>query len=297
LDSSIQFLRQTEGGSHALRAQQIEQVFPSQQNCPLGQAKDRRRDRPFAPRAGALLYEKLNMHLLDEVFDRLPHMHTAEEAFEVIKRAAAELGFPYCAYGQRTALPLSRPEVRIVSNYPAEWQALYLERGYAARDPSVRRAASGKHSVIWNAQEDNDDAQFWNEAASFGLKHGWAQASRDCFFNLGMLSLVRDTEAITLAEVRSQRMACTALAQAAHLHLMPLLASAPAAASTADKLTSREREVLTWTADGKTAFEIGQILGTAERTVKFHLQNAVVKLGAMNKTHAAMKAVVLGLLA
>jgi len=30
--------------------------------------------------------------------------------------------------------------------------------------------------------------------------------------------------------------------------------------------------------------------------VKFHLQNAVVKLDAMNKTHAATKAAMLGLL-
>lgn len=61
-------------------------------------------------------------------------------------------------------------------------------------------------------------------------------------------------------------------------------------------LTLREREMLAWTADGKTAYEIGKIFGIAERTVKFHLQNAVVKLDAMNKTHAATKAAMLGLL-
>ena len=67
-------------------------------------------------------------------------------------------------------------------------------------------------------------------------------------------------------------------------------------APTGSGLTLREREVLAWTADGKTAYEIGMIFGIAERTVKFHLQNAVVKLDAMNKTHAATKAAMLGLL-
>jgi len=61
-------------------------------------------------------------------------------------------------------------------------------------------------------------------------------------------------------------------------------------------LTSREREVLHWTAQGKGCWETGHIVGISERTVKFHLQNAVVKLDAMNKTHAATKAAMLGLL-
>lgn len=241
-----------------------------------------------------MLYERYNMDTLDEVFEQLQHQQNAEDAFAVIRNAAAALGFPYCTYGRRSAMPLARPEVQILSNYPVAWQQRYIERGYAARDPSVRRAARAKQPVIWQAKEESEELQFWDEAVSFGLRYGWAQASYDCSSNLGLLSLVRETEPITLAEVRSRRAACAALAEAAHLHLMPLLAGAPPIALTADRLTSREREVLTWTADGKTAFEIGQILGTAERTVKFHLQNAVVKLDARNKTHAATKALLLG---
>jgi len=51
-----------------------------------------------------------------------------------------------------------------------------------------------------------------------------------------------------------------------------------------------------WTAEGKTAAEIGVILGIAESTCIFHLTNATRKLGAVNKTHAAAKAAVLGLI-
>jgi len=61
-------------------------------------------------------------------------------------------------------------------------------------------------------------------------------------------------------------------------------------------LTEREVEILRWTAIGKTAWEIGSILKISERTVNFHLQNVMGKLGVHNKTHAAAKAMSFGLI-
>jgi DNA-binding CsgD family transcriptional regulator len=51
-------------------------------------------------------------------------------------------------------------------------------------------------------------------------------------------------------------------------------------------LTPREREVLAWVAQGKSAWEIGEILDIAKRTVDEHAQTAGRKLGAVNRTHA-----------
>jgi len=51
-------------------------------------------------------------------------------------------------------------------------------------------------------------------------------------------------------------------------------------------LTPREREVLAWVAQGKSASEIAEILHIAKRTVDEHVQTAVRKLGALNRTHA-----------
>ena len=56
-------------------------------------------------------------------------------------------------------------------------------------------------------------------------------------------------------------------------------------------LTAREVEVLTWVARGKSAWEIGEILHIAKRTVDEHVQTAVRKLGAVNRTHAVAIAV------
>ena len=51
-------------------------------------------------------------------------------------------------------------------------------------------------------------------------------------------------------------------------------------------LTPREREVLSWAAQGKSAWEIGEILKITKRTVDEHTRKAVHRLGAVNRTQA-----------
>lgn len=61
----------------------------------------------------------------------------------------------------------------------------------------------------------------------------------------------------------------------------------PALATAADRsLTPREREVLWWAGEGKSAQEIAKLLRIAKRTVDEHTQKAIRKLGAANRTQA-----------
>lgn len=60
------------------------------------------------------------------------------------------------------------------------------------------------------------------------------------------------------------------------------------------QITQRERDCLEWTARGKTGWEIAQILGISARTVHFHLQNAMRKLGLHSKHQAALAALQAG---
>lgn len=61
-------------------------------------------------------------------------------------------------------------------------------------------------------------------------------------------------------------------------------------------LTAREREILRWTSEGKTAEIIGAILNISTRTVNFHISNVLTKLVAVNKVQAVAKARTFGLL-
>ena len=56
-------------------------------------------------------------------------------------------------------------------------------------------------------------------------------------------------------------------------------------------LSAREREVLTWVAAGKTAWEMGGILHIAKRTVDEHVHSVRRKLDAGTRAHAVAIAV------
>ncbi len=61
-------------------------------------------------------------------------------------------------------------------------------------------------------------------------------------------------------------------------------------------LTPRELESLRWTMEGKTAWELGNILGISERTAVLHINNATHKLDCINKHQAVLKALRLGII-
>jgi DNA-binding CsgD family transcriptional regulator len=57
-----------------------------------------------------------------------------------------------------------------------------------------------------------------------------------------------------------------------------------------DDLTDREREVLTWVARGKTAWEIATILHLSRRTVEWYITQARIRLNAATITQAIVEA-------
>jgi DNA-binding NarL/FixJ family response regulator len=63
-----------------------------------------------------------------------------------------------------------------------------------------------------------------------------------------------------------------------------------------DPLSERERDVLKLLAAGRSNKEIGAELGITEGTVKNHMTNVLEKLGALDRTQAALKARELGLI-
>ena len=61
-------------------------------------------------------------------------------------------------------------------------------------------------------------------------------------------------------------------------------------------LSAREREILRWSAIGKTSWETSTILDISERTVNFHLQRAAAKLGVKGRRAAVARAIALGII-
>jgi len=61
-------------------------------------------------------------------------------------------------------------------------------------------------------------------------------------------------------------------------------------------ITPKERDVLSWSARGKTSSEAADIMNISDSTAKWHLKNALRKLDANTKTQAVTKAIYLGLI-
>lgn len=61
-------------------------------------------------------------------------------------------------------------------------------------------------------------------------------------------------------------------------------------------VTARQLECLAWAGEGKTATEIGIILGISARTVEGHLAKVCEALGVRKRIQAAIKARELGVL-
>jgi len=110
-----------------------------------------------------------------------------------------------------------------------------------------------------------------------------------------MLTLARSHEPITETELEAKRFKITWLTQVAHLSMSQCLT--PRLMPEINVLLSnREIAVLGWTSDGKTSSGISCILNISERTVNFHINNAISKLNASNKTSAVIKAALLDFL-
>lgn len=218
-----------------------------------------------------------------------------QKLFQDLVALAHDLGFDYCAYGLRLPLPVSNPKTAMFSNYPATWQARYQQKNYLTADPTVWHGMRSLLPILWSDDTFASAHELWEDAQSFGLRIGWAQASRDVNGVAGMLTLARSDDALSAGEMQDKSLKMAWLAQVAHLGMSRCLI-AKMMPEIEVKLSTREVEVLRWTAEGKTSSDVSRILEISERTVNFHINNAIAKLKATNKTAAAIRALILGML-
>lgn len=212
----------------------------------------------------------------------------------LIGRLSSALGFRYHAYAIITRLPLSRRMVWVKDGCPSGWMAHYQARRYYRVDPVLRQGLAGKSRMLWSDAMFSEAGALWSDARMAGLRYGMSLAAWDRTGALGLYSLARDAEPISAPEQGRISLHASWLMASCH----PLLVAQLQRRDPRWRdvvLTPREREVLIWSADGKTAFEVAMIMGISERTVNFHLGHIISKFQASNKTQAIVAAVSSGL--
>ncbi|MDR2154563.1 MAG: autoinducer binding domain-containing protein [Burkholderiaceae bacterium] len=226
----------------------------------------------------------------------IAHHNTMDkhDVFKRIKIAATALQFDYVAYGFESPYPFSRPKITLLNNYPRSWQENYKKEGYIRIDPTVTHGRRSRNPIIWSDQLFINAQNFWENARDHGLNVSWAQSILDNFGGKSMITLSRSYKSLTTKELEGNELKMRWLAQVAHFALSKFFQIDLITKET--PLSRREVEVLKWSADGKSAQDIADILNLSKNTVDFHIKNSLAKLQAPNKTAAVIRAALTGLL-
>lgn len=212
-----------------------------------------------------------------------------QSTFKIALSLVHEMGFEYCAFALSPhSLVPQTPTIRI-NNYPTEWNQKYETRDYAAQDPLLKHCSLSVLPILWNDDAFSTFPAFWEEKQSYGMCHGWSQSVHDGSGFFSMLSLTRSHQSISSGEFYEKAGHFIWLAHALHSVVAKKLVTT-AHFRPQSCLSTRETEVLKWSADGKTAADIATILSLSERTVNFHVSSAIKKLGVTNKISAVVHA-------
>jgi DNA-binding CsgD family transcriptional regulator len=192
----------------------------------------------------------------------------------------------------------SDPEFHSFANRPSDFDAA-TDLSIVKIDPVVAQLRRSPVPFVYDQKfyVDAGAGDLWEIAAPYGYRTGISVALRlpgNRQFLLGLdreRDLPADDEKVMrmLADLQMLAVHCQ---EAAQRFLGPEVR-----AIEAPTLSKRELEVLRWTKEGMTAWEVGDKLNISEPTVKFHLKKTFAKLQVPSKHLAVLKAISLGLIA
>jgi DNA-binding CsgD family transcriptional regulator len=237
--------------------------------------------------------------LIDRFIEVSLSCKSQDELFVAFRAAMGELGF------DRLIVSLMTDHTRfglnaqhgIVGNYPADWMQFYVASGYEELDPVRQWVVTADGPFAWRDPARNGllsriQRNLLHEAEDAGLKDGvgiplrgahGALAGVGAASSVGRLSLTPTIMAHAQL-IAHQYYAAYLTLHSAKRRVSPVL------------LSTHEREVLKWSAEGKSKREIAAILGVSRHTVDYHCRRLLERLDVPNVTAALMRAVQMGAL-
>ncbi|SER44917.1 LuxR family transcriptional regulator [Tranquillimonas rosea] len=231
--------------------------------------------------------------------ERLLDSVTMQDVWSIHSETMAEYGFDRLLYGFtrfRTTTGFGdSDDFLILSNHDSAYTDRFVKGGLYFHAPMVRWAAQNNGACSWRWMWDHEDSMSESERAvmEFNRSHdvvaGYSIAFRDASVrNKGAIALTArrglsqdDVDAVWAQNGRE----IVALNTITHLKVINLPYENPSRT-----LTDRQREVLEWVRDGKTAQDIAQIMGLTSATVEKHLRLARDTLDVDTTAQAVLKA-------
>jgi DNA-binding CsgD family transcriptional regulator len=219
-----------------------------------------------------------------------------EQLHQRLQVFVAEVGLDHFFFLAVGPSPGGRADMLMTSNLSAGWCEAYKRNAWLDLDPTAQHCRRRLTPAFWWTVGEHADrgvggamASFITRAQEAGLCSGVSFPAQGAHGVWGMLNVSSRDE---LADSRARLERCMPSGQLLALHGLEMVMRAPKPdpCEAVRPLTGREEECLVWCSEGKTSWEIARILGIAERTVVFHLQNASRKLGAANRVQAVTRA-------
>jgi DNA-binding CsgD family transcriptional regulator len=221
------------------------------------------------------------------------------EAFSCFGDVCSDYGFDRIVYGRVAGHPDERTAVppNLVSNYPDDWMRYYFEHGFFDIDPVSHYAMVVGRPFLWSElakamRLTNVQEKCLYGGSEAGLRDG---TGIPIYGPYGEVTVIGLASSAGGTEACGRLNALSLLAHQFHTVCMALHQSDRPAAPEVH-LTSREQEVLTWCARGKSSWAIGEILSISDHAVKFHMTNAMRKLDTNSRISAVLKAIRLRLI-
>lgn len=232
-------------------------------------------------------------HIFQRFIDLLSSAGDAGGFSQAMATAATAMDLSCFAY---LALPckLSK-EPLVISTYPANWVAHYLDRRYERLDPVIAQALQTPEPFRWGLgstarQLTSAQHELLYEASEFGIRFGFTVPIHDGHGPIAALTFATDERRSQFeSHINSHARVLQLMALYFHAHVRRKLAGDRRIGEAV--LSPRELECLEWAAEGKSAWEIGCILGISRHTVASYLENAKEKLGVRTIVQAATRLV------
>ncbi|HUT50609.1 MAG TPA: LuxR family transcriptional regulator [Alphaproteobacteria bacterium] len=218
-------------------------------------------------------------------------------------KAFSDVGFSISAYTRLNRLGYEElssdvftQKLVLVTTFPSEWRARYNKKNYHQIDPIYQHCQTSTASIGWRQAARRRDlapvqCRLFSEAHDFGLADGLAIPLHGPSGGFAVVSLSANELATKFNRIVEAKRH-TAHLMAIHFHaVVERMLELDDDASKPIELTEREIECIKWSALGKSSWEISQILSLSERTVNFHMGNAIRKLDVSNRTHAVAKSI------
>jgi len=153
---------------------------------------------------------------------------------------------------------------------------------------AIRESRTRYRFSDFAAHDDRAFGSYWDALSEAGINEAHCATSYGPDRTIASLHLGFAHREFTPEQSRAIHMAGLVLTE----RLMEFAAPA----NDLPPLTRRERDCLAFVADGHTDVEIADLLGISEPTVRFHLNNARRKLGAVNRAQAVARFAIRGLM-